>query len=245
MIKASTVFVLGAGASMPYGFPSGAVLRQHICSSAQEGDQMVQHLHAELGIDPAETGDFAKVFFRSNVASIDTFLAKREQFVEIGKLAIAFHLCLKENPDDLLNANNDDHWYHAIWNALIQGVSSFQEMKLNRVKFISFNYDRSLEHFLHVSMKHTFGIDDAQARDSLRSLEVIHIYGQLGVLGSEVGAGIRPYSAEIHAKALQAAVSGIRVIPEARDGDKIFETARNLFAEANQILDLLQIKWVI
>ncbi|WP_156096076.1 hypothetical protein [Methanobacterium sp. SMA-27] len=36
MIKTPTVFVLGAGASIPYGYPSGEKLREEICHELED-----------------------------------------------------------------------------------------------------------------------------------------------------------------------------------------------------------------
>lgn len=52
MITRPTVFILGAGASVPYGFPSGADLISMMVSG-QIPDELSTHLQQELGADAA------------------------------------------------------------------------------------------------------------------------------------------------------------------------------------------------
>lgn len=236
MIQTPTVFVLGAGASMPYRFPSGAVLRRQLCAlNSGRNSQIGLYLIDSLGFDESEVIDFGKVFLRSNVASIDSFLARRNEFSQIGKLAIAYHLCSLENLDSLQSPLDDDDWYFALWNSLISEVSNIEELITNKVKIVTFNYDRSLEAFLHASIKNTFLASDEIALTALKNIPIIHVYGSLGDFGLRLDDTIRPYTPDTTARSVRTAASGIKIIPEARDDDEVFNIARNWFSETERI----------
>ncbi|MEJ5260181.1 MAG: hypothetical protein WHS88_08340 [Anaerohalosphaeraceae bacterium] len=122
MIQNKITFILGAGASMAYGFPSGATLkaliwrrlqpsflRQHPFfyeaagrylgrSSQSELEKIVQDFRSSLSISPDET--------------IDYFLEiSPKEFQTIGRLAIAWILLEKESKNCLF-----EEWlfYHGI-----------------------------------------------------------------------------------------------------------------------------------
>jgi len=227
------VFVLGAGASMPYGFPSGAQLRTAICQAAGEGDWLLEYLQRKVGIEPNEVKDFAKVFLRSGVASIDSFLAKRPEFIDIGRFAIAAHLAAKENLSTLESEGIEDNWYRTLWNVLIDGADSVAALRQNRVKFVTFNYDRSLECYLHHAAKNTFGRSDEETLNAWSQLTILHAYGKLGEFHFASGDGRRQYIPDVNAVGLQTAAAGIQLIPEHRRST--FEDARELFAKAEKI----------
>ena len=220
---------------MPYGFPSGADLRAAICQTANSQTWLFQLLNQTAGITAGEIQSFAKTFWRSSILSIDSFLAKRLEFTEIGKLAIATYLCHFENPDFVFAENNQDHWYRGLWNVLVEDVSNINELPQNKIKFISFNYDRSLEYFLHEATKNTFGVHDVHAKSAWSQLGIMHIYGMIGEFNYQPTSGTRTYSRAEDASSLQTAAQGIRVIPEARHGDKMFEQARKWFEWAERI----------
>lgn len=239
MIKTKTVFILGAGASIPYGFPSGAELRRMLCvpitHDYKKGDVDWIGSIAKLGINEADSRRFAEAFLKSGVASIDAFLSRRHEFEEIGKAAIAAILCAREDPTELHRIDNEDDWYFYLWNALVAGVHKCEDLASNQVRFVSFNYDRSLEHFLIQSCQETFGVAYQVAVKALKPLRVIHVYGMLGGLDQNREFGNRPYETKIGALELSVAAKGIKIIPESRDDAPEFVVARELFEWAEQI----------
>src|SRR4051794_6006231 len=111
MIATRTVFVLGAGASMPYAFPSGAQLRRELVE--EFGSRLITSAGGSLvklsGFSGDQVRGFAHAFSRSNMASIDAFLAKRQEFADVGKAAIALILSRKEVDANLFSDRIDDH----------------------------------------------------------------------------------------------------------------------------------------
>jgi hypothetical protein len=104
------------------------------------------------------------------------------------------------------------------------------------VRFITFNYDRSLEFFLHESTKGTYVLNDGAAYNNWSRLQVMHVYGSVGDFDFANPANPpRPYSTEINPRTLGAAAGGITIIPEGRDEASVFKTARKWFDWAQHV----------
>lgn len=247
MIRKKTVIVLGAGASAPYGLPTGFKLRQLICENdASSPFSPVKHVGAPratmsakleglAAIPQKEILAFVEAFKRSSVRSIDAFLARRKDFESLGKLIIAFQLCRHEHAPTLYKSNNEDDWYHALWNVMVDGIDVAQALANNQVRIVSFNYDRSLESFLHQATVNTFGLDDESAHNIWSRIDILHPYGVLGNFDPLGKNGGRQYSVDLSKDSLNIAAAGIQIIPEARDDAPAFEKARDWFYWANQI----------
>jgi hypothetical protein len=235
MITKDTLFILGAGASMPYGFPSGADLRKTICGENYHND-LSQRFQNQMGISAELIMQFAEVFRKSKQPSIDTFLGKRQDLVDLGKLLIADCLCTREHPSTLFASRLEDDWYLLLWNALQEGVHTADGISQNRVRFVTFNYDRSLEFFLHEAIKNSYGLRDDGAAMHAQSIPIIHVYGQLGAFDwSGAEAAGRQYSNEVNRKSLEVAANGIRIIPETRSDDETLRKIRDWVYTADQI----------
>lgn len=217
---------------MPYGMPSGAELRSLICNGQADLAGALQEMHH---IEAGDTIDFIKNFSRSNVASIDAFLSRHERFFEIGKLCIAAILCAKEDPAKVMNNDAEDHWYQHMWQILIDGADTHNDLRRNKISFVTFNYDRSLEYFLHQSTKHTFGVSDQEAFTVVKNLKILHVYGLLGEFSYSPSQGARQYINDNTAAQTTIAAQGIKIIPEARANDVTFQTVRNWFGESEVI----------
>lgn len=232
MIKYPTVLVLGAGSSMPYGFPSGIKLREMICNLYTE-DILISNFGNDF------TRKFIDAFRDSNVSSIDSFLARRSEFVDIGKIAIATIICRLEDPIAFKNPV-DDHWYMWLWNKMLEEVHTIEELKENKLKIITFNYDRSLEYFLTVSIMNTFDVPFQDALDALTNIEIIHFYGQLGKLRDDSYSSdkSRIYAQTYSEIAVTNAAKDIKVMPEARNPENIYPVIEKWFTGARNIVFL-------
>src|SRR5512136_2893926 len=89
MIAPSTVLVLGAGASKPYGFPLGNELKAEIAESlrATKEDQFNQLVECEF--DAEFVVEFQSALHDSIYETIDDFLDSRPTYRRIGSFAIA------------------------------------------------------------------------------------------------------------------------------------------------------------
>ena len=198
MIKEKTVLVLGAGASIPYRFPSGRQLVRDILNI------QANRLYAFLNDIPIHLAqEFLKELDSANPLSIDTWLEKNNKFINVGKAAIA-HVILKcEDTEELkknyenryfesLGTDNplDPNWYQYLFDRLTRECNNLEQFGDNKLSVITFNYDRSLEQYLWTSLVSTFtghGIDAYV--EQIKKIEIYHIYGSLGPLPLQKAKG--------------------------------------------------------
>jgi hypothetical protein len=178
MITRPTVLVLGAGASAPYGFPVASELKQRICAAFVKDSTGTRLLHEGSGISMNVFGEFREAFYRSGQSSVDAFLEHRPEFIEVGKLAIAYSLMPYESENTLFE-NTDTrggNWYQYLSEKLNVSFDKFGE---NRLSIITFNYDRSLEHYLLTTLRHAHGRTINECAEMVRKIPIHHVYGQL------------------------------------------------------------------
>lgn len=223
--------VLGAGASHAMGYPLGSSLRSKILELGIPGRQVFA-IPAGLYFEDGLLLRFIDAFRRSQMTSIDAFLARRLEFLEIGKRSIAALLLEVEDEQRLINIEHQDHWYRYFFNRF--AAENWEHLDFSNISIVTFNYDRSLEKFLHESIRESYGKSDVDAAAKLRTLKIIHIYGSLGspISGD---ADYLPYGGAVTAEKVQAAASLLRVIPEGRDDDDTLNVARGMLSEADCI----------
>lgn len=212
MITTPTVLVLGAGASYPYGFPTAEGLKEGICEAfASPTERATALLCSESKHTPQEFFHFREAFLRS-AATIDAFLQRRPEFMEVGKLAIAYCLMPCEDESKLYYDVRDGNWYKYLAEKL---DSAFEEFANNRLSIITFNYDRSLEHYLLNNLINLHGKEPNVCASALGQIPIVHVYGQLGETpypqrGSQM---YRPDQME-HPRYVETAAAGIRLYHE-------------------------------
>ena len=232
MLSKRTAFVLGAGASAPYGFPTGAQLSSQVISGLQPGQSVWASLIGSLGIAEGDLVSFRDAFRYSGKQSVDAFLEHRGEYLTIGKAATAQVLIRYESTDSLFDSNGN--WYRYVFNKLNSQIGAFGE---NAVSFITFNYDRSLEQFLFTALKNTYGVSDEMCADLLKDIPIIHLHGRLGYLPWQDGGKTRPYSLEPTAEALRTSIENIKIIHEnISDGrDEDFSVAKTILDRAERV----------
>lgn len=182
MIRKSIAFVLGAGASFPYGFPTGEGLVNEVIGLTNRDRTLDAFLYNDC--TDSDVKRFARDLANSDALSVDSFLEHRPDFLKIGKLAIALCLIPKEQDEFLSRQHRQSSplgrmaWYHYLWNEMASPKGQFGR---NNVSFITFNYDRSLERylFLRLKAKHQYASDE-ECFAELEGLSFIHLYGSLG-----------------------------------------------------------------
>lgn len=190
MITEQTVFIIGAGGSKPFGFPTGQDLRESIC--IQYINKFVKLINNKLGSAELERRNieiakkFAEAFYNSNTKSIDLFLSRNQDFSTSGKRAISLEILEAERgfkKTGLSYLKND--WYGYLFNRMSETLIRKDDYKLfqnNRVTFITFNYDRSFENFLENSLSNSFLLNPEAILQKVKSIPIYHIYGQIGFL---------------------------------------------------------------
>lgn len=186
MITSPTVLILGAGSNVDYGFPTGDQLRMDIIrelgprpepeTQPKQRESLHKHLLSTTSYEPLDLIDFAREFKESS-DSIDLFLERNPSYEEIGYRAIAYVLTRYEQGADLYRTDRP-RWYDYLWRTLDQGHSKSPSKQL--LSIITFNYDRSLEHYLAMAFKWNYHLDDVQLGQSLSRLQFIHLYGTIG-----------------------------------------------------------------
>jgi hypothetical protein len=235
MIQIPTVFIVGAGASAEYGFPlGGALVKRIVFNMRKEGTALRQAL-ARVGVSLRDVEEFCIRLQDSDSDSIDVFLENnREEFVRIGKAAIACVILLAEEEcargHRLVADPPADNWLKYVWN-IARGGCSVATLAENRLGFISFNYDRVLETYLDGVMRSTFNLEAAEG-SALRAkaFPIVHLHGQVsGVSFGEIEGAF----ADDH---LGLLASGIRVVhDEVPTNDPAFESAFNMISSARRI----------
>jgi hypothetical protein len=235
MIRTRTLFILGAGASAPFGFPTSHQLRDAILNRENDSDiiNAFNILYNNPNIFPRKLDDFINEFAGSGVYSIDSFLEYRTEFMDIGKASIAAYLINHED-DKKLRHSSDNNWYMYLFDRL---RTSFEELDQNNISFITFNYDRSLEQFLYEAIRCRFGKKPLECVEKMNKIPIVHLYGQLDLLPwqDKIGKGYSP--TKDLSDRLRNAAKNIKLISDERDvaNSEEFNKAYDLIKKAERI----------
>lgn len=229
---AKKALVLGAGASLAYGFPSGGDLRRRILALRPDQVREAGIISSAL-MDEDFFTQFQTAFLRSQMYSIDAFLGRRPMYATIGKQCIAAILLECENPKLLISESREkDHWYQYLFNQFAQ--RDWDDLTFDDISIVTFNYDRSLQQYLFVTLQSAYDKSAEEVIEKLKSLRIVHVYGSL----CEAWPGMPdyfPYSTQVNPKKVELASSGLVVIPEGRADAETLKTARTWLAEADTV----------
>lgn len=240
MIDKQTVFILGAGANAPYGYPTGKQLRQQIIDNLdinRKKVDMVQfnELLCKLLLQEKriESKELRNNLLESRRSSIDLFLENRPELINIGKLSIACGIIEFEKRD-----KGPWDWFEYIHDSeLAQCKSAEEYCQKNNVNFITFNYDRHLEHSLISSLKSTYDEKEDRCAELIKDyFEIIHVHGKLDNLPWEDGSGRSYGNKPSTLDELEKSAEGIEIIHE--NDNKSFGNARKLIKNAELIIFL-------
>jgi hypothetical protein len=271
MIDIDTVFILGAGASNPYGYPTGEALRDYICTDFYSKfpsvfDNTTLHGLKSTWITNAE--QFSKIFRKSSTPSIDLFLARNHRYSEVGRLAIILSMFDAERSskfrEEIRNRNQD--WYSYIYHRMTKSLidpDSYNNFGNNKVAFVTFNYDRSLEYFFYESLRHSFSsAGDDDIVKEVKKIPILHVYGKVADLPWQINSNaaldylepdVDPYR-RFSFDFLQKLKSNIKIIHdrEQHDCSEIHERLSNAkkifflgFGYATENMEILQLSKVL
>lgn len=246
LTRHSYVFVLGAGAGVPYGLPLGDQLYQFICNDLwrQFRDEEIIN-HAKL---------FAQELRQTCGVSIDRYLNINQRLKDIGVLSIAaaIHFYEKESkgrlPFNKFSVKGD--WYTYLYKKMIQGLETPEDLlriSENKVSFITFNYDRSFEHFMFSALRGLLknaGISQERLATKLKEIQFIHVYGKIGSLPWETnftyGQGTVEYGSDRRLPGEIAVFTQemINLIYDERKDSPELVNAKNLISDADRIMFL-------
>lgn len=223
---------------MPFNFPSGRqlvtqILRDSRYFTVGRKIEPATDLARELllaGNDRSLIDKFRLELHRSQTYSIDAFLERHPEFVEIGKVAIAAALLPKERPDVLFDT--EDSWYRYLANSLLDNISIGADRKL---AILTYNYDRSLEFYLYESLKSALNYSKEKMRTLFNRLQIVHLHGSFGLLPwqtEEDSTQVRVYGDGVN---VVAAAEQIQIIHESIDNSAAYEEAWSCLNAAHRV----------
>jgi hypothetical protein len=216
MFTEPTVFILGAGASWHYGYPTGEELVKKVLEKAEllsnflENSVHTVNLQWPKFVEPAKTNVVDEVRRNWQVVLdkckalkagleqvrplvIDYYLGWNASFKDLGRLLIAWVIldcerrCMEagggninrrgQNPVANLKLFNDD-WCRFLLHKLAINCKTSSDLFKNQVKFVTFNYDLSLEIALSNGLAH-IQLLKPQVIEFLAEDRIFHIYGKV------------------------------------------------------------------
>lgn len=263
----STVFVVGAGASVEFGLPTGAGLNKMVAGylaptadkwgSVWNDHTLDQALKNWPGIHPnrllaASRKIAAGIPFAS---SVDDFLfihGDDEAVVAAGKAAIAASVLYAENKSYLARLGHHDDtvqakalgaletsWPLQLMKFLMPGIRAKDVGELfSDVAFVNFNYDRCLEHALYHGLQRTHALSPEEAGDVVKSVAIVHPYGRAGYLSWEKQHPKVPFGGAHDGRTIIELASEVHTLTESHHTDDERQQIRALLTGAERIVFL-------
>jgi hypothetical protein len=176
MIENSTVFVLGAGASWHYGYPTGDDLVEHVKLVASKFSNYCRHRLISSQVDESMPRYVEQRVYsnRGAQAAIEAWIHRPDWISPIGRLMIAAAILECEAAKGYRTPVS---WHRFIVHKLVYGCTKSADLLRNDVHFITFNYDASLEYHLYSALTSLDIIEPAHARQFLVDERIVHTYG--------------------------------------------------------------------
>jgi hypothetical protein len=231
MIVRPTVFVLGAGASEPYGFRTAYRLLDLVYQTGHD-DTELRRVLVTCGFKDEEIIEFCRRLKGSGQYSIDAFLEREPKYLRIGKATIAFQLLLPE-----FNILANDHpegkdWYRYLFARM--APRNPDEFRANRLQVITFNFDHSFEWRLTNVLRNTYALNQDDAIRLAGSIPVLHIHGELATKRSPIEREHVVRSHQPAAEEVTACIDQIRIGTEAVHSKQLLD-ARDFLLSAEVI----------
>ena len=228
MLPDKSVFILGAGASRPYLFPTANELRDLILERNESGQVLenmgfrsnaIGEYHAWFedrmkahSIDKEDLEQFQTRFRRSQFYSIDAFIAANPKWSHEGSIMIAAILLKCER-----EATLEGDWYQILFNEL---VADGRDFPAGWFSIITFNYDRSLETYLLKAFINAYNLSGSEAGAMIERINIVHVYGSLGSL-EYGGSGSRVKYGAVGA--MQGAAKNIKLVSPRAESEQSAE----------------------
>ena len=161
------------------------------------------------------------------------YLEDFPDYIAAGKYCIAKVLKGHEIHRNLFPPNaGSPSWYEYLINTIDLGSKSYFDKNLT---VLTFNYDRSLEHYLWNVIESLFR-DDHRVMDNIWDArpEIIHLHGQLGPY-AHLSDNATPYVNATSMDDLEYAQQDIHIISEMDPHDGVFDRAEEILENAERI----------
>ena len=245
MIRKKTVFILGAGSSMPYGFESGS--RMLIECKKMQPDQIARAICFPNVSTVVKS--FLEALQSAQNESLDAFLEHRtdsDAEMHIGKRLIASRLLYQEmKSNQAFDVNGD--WISYLYSRMVERAKSIEDFqKNNPVTFITYNYDRLVEHRFSHALQSQFKAPLSTCAAVFKDIPVIHLHGSLGKLYPEGadGTGVVAFGANSKddrdfnrniSFAIENGPISIKIVHQANPDTPEFVAARKAMSTADRI----------
>jgi hypothetical protein len=219
VIRCRITFIVGAGASRPYGLPLGCELVAK-AKELRPQDHLYQHMN-RLGVRVETLNDVLKDLRSHPGESLDDFIRTRAfdpDTVRVGRLLIAGlmgdALRSPEKPDPKRD------WLGYLLGKMVKGADSLEGfLASSRVQFVTFNFDTVIEHRIKEFLADYFKRGPFER--VAEGVPVTHLHGRLdGVPGHPMGDDMdiltRDWSPWLDASASNVRVVGDQLPDEVR-----------------------------
>ncbi|MET4720768.1 hypothetical protein ABIF63_004874 [Bradyrhizobium japonicum] len=184
--------------------------------------------------------------------SIDAYLNthKDNEAVKIaGKLAIVQSILEAEKDCDLYRESRGDwkngskvasSWLPELFYIMQDSVGKADDIQkiFSNLAFITFNYDRCLEHYLYYTIMGLYRLNEQEAAEIMASLEIYRPYGQVGSLNWErKGKTKIAFGGKAH-EAIEALAEEIKTFNEQIEDQIILQKIRGTINTAARIVFL-------
>ncbi len=185
-------------------------------------------------------------------SSIDDFIDHQgDDKVELcGKLAIV-HSILEAERNSLLFVNERERhptinfdglegtWYKSFMQILIDGSRKENINQLfEGMSFITFNYDRCIEHFLFHALQNYYKIKPDEAAGIMQGFKIFHPYGMVGRMQWQGEGGSTAFGADVSGRNLLSLAEQIKTYTERATDEAAMTEIRRAVLEAEIIVFL-------
>jgi hypothetical protein len=231
------VIIIGAGGSVPFGFPTGEELKWAIIDLLRrnEGEQdptiRLSPLYRRLieeGFEPEEIRHLINRLKTAGWSSVDEFLAQHKELQLVGKAAMAGVLLPCENRDQLFDpmdkkGNRINNWYQLLFKAI---YSPFEDITRKKVNIFTYNYDSSLETYLKETMKSSYAHPQQEIEKVLKHIPIVHLHGEFAS---------HEYASESTPVSLRGCSEKIKIVTDNLDDSPQFQQAADAMWKAEEI----------
>jgi len=180
----SDLFIIGAGASVPYGFPCGEKLLEEIKSLESSAIELRREIYRKVLIYNSHHIVDGKIFKKilsdlnnSLMTSIDDFIRNKNsesyEYNIIIKRIIAAFILRYEN-----NMKRGSNWIEYLLTSIDRRDNAFK--KFFKSRFIIFNYDRVFEHKIFKYLISEKNRSKDMAMEIINKMNIFHLHGYLG-----------------------------------------------------------------
>lgn len=183
--------------------------------------------------------------------SIDEFVERHRhdpRYADCAKLGIAKAILEAERESTLyapyghegrIVQSNSDSWLSMFLRDITRRLTPDEVYgAFANISIINFNYDRCVEHFIFLWLKHMYDFSDTQAAEICNNISIYHPYGKLGNLPYENPSNHIAFGGELDGARLVSIAHNIRTYSETAQASESLEKARKALHAAQKVVFL-------